>query len=300
MIFLTFFYNLAARKDNSSRNTEETFTYDNMNGRMYDPVMSSFLSVDRFVQNPMSAQGFNRYAYCMYNPLRYVDPTGWRSGSGGGHSPDNPPHYVYMDGWSGYLIDEVTIVDSRIFNFEIDYTSHYNAGGGSDNPWNEANNGQPTGYKSGSGGGNGNHGGYSNNTTTSQNVNVEIGSKLLIPFGVMRDLDFNGNKYTGGKNSFGKMMSKRYTNAGRVLGLVGVGLSYYQFDQATTTEEKLEYGFDTFIGFAGVVAPEFFGLPATIWFLGGKQVTFWYSRTTIIPMIENGINPGLMENQPFK
>ena len=50
----------------------------NMNGRMYDPVMSSFLSVDRYVQQPGNSQGFNRYAYCMYNPLRYTDPTGWR------------------------------------------------------------------------------------------------------------------------------------------------------------------------------------------------------------------------------
>lgn len=49
----------------------------NMNGRMYDPVMSSFLSVDRFLQDPTSAQGFNRYAYCGHNPLRYVDPSGW-------------------------------------------------------------------------------------------------------------------------------------------------------------------------------------------------------------------------------
>ena len=50
----------------------------NMNGRMYDPVMSSFLSVDAFVDDPTSAQGFNRYAYCMHNPLRYTDPSGWR------------------------------------------------------------------------------------------------------------------------------------------------------------------------------------------------------------------------------
>jgi RHS repeat-associated protein len=45
---------------------------------MYDPVMSSFLAADRFVQNPMTAMGFNRYAYCMNNPLRFVDPSGWR------------------------------------------------------------------------------------------------------------------------------------------------------------------------------------------------------------------------------
>ena len=49
----------------------------NMNGRMYDPVISAFLSVDQYVSNPESAQGFNRYAYCMNNPLRYIDPSGW-------------------------------------------------------------------------------------------------------------------------------------------------------------------------------------------------------------------------------
>ncbi len=49
----------------------------NMNGRCYDPLTSSFLSVDANVQDPTSAQAFNRYAYCGYNPLRYTDPTGW-------------------------------------------------------------------------------------------------------------------------------------------------------------------------------------------------------------------------------
>lgn len=48
------------------------------NGRMYDPVMSSFLSVDRYVQNPSNSQNFNRYAYCMNNPLKYVAPSGWQ------------------------------------------------------------------------------------------------------------------------------------------------------------------------------------------------------------------------------
>lgn len=31
-----------------------------------------------YVQDPTSQQGFNRYAYCFYNPLKYVDPTGER------------------------------------------------------------------------------------------------------------------------------------------------------------------------------------------------------------------------------
>lgn len=49
----------------------------NMNGRMYDPQTSSFLSVDAYVQSPDNSQSFNRYAYCMNNPLKYVDPSGW-------------------------------------------------------------------------------------------------------------------------------------------------------------------------------------------------------------------------------
>ena len=48
----------------------------NMNGRMYDPVMSSFLSPDNYMQCPDNSQNFNRYAYCMNNPLRYTDPSG--------------------------------------------------------------------------------------------------------------------------------------------------------------------------------------------------------------------------------
>ena len=48
----------------------------NMNGRMYDPQMSSFLSPDNFIQCPDNSQNFNRYAYCLNNPLRYTDPSG--------------------------------------------------------------------------------------------------------------------------------------------------------------------------------------------------------------------------------
>ena len=53
-----------------------SFGLINMNGRMYDPIMSSFLSVDNFVQQPDNSQNFNRYTYCLNNPLKYVDPEG--------------------------------------------------------------------------------------------------------------------------------------------------------------------------------------------------------------------------------
>ncbi len=47
-----------------------------MNGRLYDPLLNRFLSPDSFVQMPESSQGFNRYSYCLNNPLKYTDPSG--------------------------------------------------------------------------------------------------------------------------------------------------------------------------------------------------------------------------------
>jgi RHS repeat-associated protein len=47
-----------------------------MNGRMYDPLLGRFISVDKYYQSPYCAQGFNPYAYCMNNPLKYTDPDG--------------------------------------------------------------------------------------------------------------------------------------------------------------------------------------------------------------------------------
>ena len=62
---------------------------------MYDPLLSSFLSPDNYMQDPTSQQGFNRYAYCMYNPLKYVDPSGYR-------------YYGYDESYMYRVIDEIT------------------------------------------------------------------------------------------------------------------------------------------------------------------------------------------------
>ena len=48
----------------------------NMNARLYDPAVGRFLSPDALVQMPDMTQNFNRYAYCLNNPLRYVDEDG--------------------------------------------------------------------------------------------------------------------------------------------------------------------------------------------------------------------------------
>ena len=52
------------------------FQLINMNGRMYDPVVSRMLSPDNFVQAPDFSQSFNRYSYAWNNPLVFTDPDG--------------------------------------------------------------------------------------------------------------------------------------------------------------------------------------------------------------------------------
>ena len=52
------------------------FSLINMNGRLYDPLLGRFLSTDNFVQEPTNSQNFNRYTYCLNNPLKYTDPSG--------------------------------------------------------------------------------------------------------------------------------------------------------------------------------------------------------------------------------
>ncbi len=48
----------------------------NMNGRLYDPAVGAFLSPDPYVQEPDLTLSYNRYSYCLNNPLKYTDPSG--------------------------------------------------------------------------------------------------------------------------------------------------------------------------------------------------------------------------------
>ncbi|MBQ3635809.1 MAG: RHS repeat-associated core domain-containing protein, partial [Bacteroidales bacterium] len=45
--------------------------------RMYDPTVGRFLSPDPYVQDGTNPQNFNRYSYCLNNPLKYTDPSGY-------------------------------------------------------------------------------------------------------------------------------------------------------------------------------------------------------------------------------
>ena len=144
----------------------EAFGLINMNGRMYDPVMGGFLSVDRFVQNPLTAQGFNRYAYCMNNPLRFVDPTGWEPGpgSGNGDGPYLPGAPYYVDGMLTVDLPEIIIMPDNpsLSNRKeaVTYNTYYYGGERLNLSWTSNSEGQSVGPNSGGcGGGGGTHGG---------------------------------------------------------------------------------------------------------------------------------------------
>ena len=55
----------------------EDFKLYNMNGRLYDPVVGRFLNADPVIQDPGNTQSYNRYSYCLNNPLKYSDPSGY-------------------------------------------------------------------------------------------------------------------------------------------------------------------------------------------------------------------------------
>ncbi|NOH64022.1 RHS repeat-associated core domain-containing protein [Vibrio sp. RE88] len=53
-----------------------------MNGRVYDHALSRFTSADPVIQAPFITNRFNRYSYVRNNPLKYLDPTGFREVEG--------------------------------------------------------------------------------------------------------------------------------------------------------------------------------------------------------------------------
>lgn len=49
----------------------------NMNGRIYSYVDNHFLSPDPNIPYPTDTRSYNRYAYARYNPMTYIDPSGF-------------------------------------------------------------------------------------------------------------------------------------------------------------------------------------------------------------------------------
>jgi len=79
----------------------------NMNARLYDPLTARFLSPDPYVQLPDFTQSFNRYSYCLNNPLKLMDLTGKRF------------DYSSMSGkeYANYVANINVLLNNRLFRY---------------------------------------------------------------------------------------------------------------------------------------------------------------------------------------
>jgi RHS repeat-associated protein len=55
----------------------DAFGIINMNGRVYDPTTGMFLSPDPTLTDAGNWLDYNRYSYCLNNPFKYTDPSGY-------------------------------------------------------------------------------------------------------------------------------------------------------------------------------------------------------------------------------
>jgi len=85
----------------------------NMNGRIYEPSGSMFLSPDPTIPVPGNTQSYNRYSYVSNNQLTFTDPTGFKQdlpyhgigevgstlgGRGGGGTLERLAHFGFREG----------------------------------------------------------------------------------------------------------------------------------------------------------------------------------------------------------
>lgn len=112
-----------------------------MNGRVYDPVIGRFLSADPFVPAFGNPQAMNRYAYVYNNPLRYVDPSGYKPVTASQHERNE---YIFVS--LSYFFLEVTLPSEHHLydllalsrNDPDTFAQHITAWGSSTDAWKEA------------------------------------------------------------------------------------------------------------------------------------------------------------------
>ena len=94
----------------------DLFRVINMNGRVYDPTTAQFLSPDPMLQAPGDWLNYNRYTYCMNNPLKYTDPSGYEAYPGPAWYDSSLGGWRYLDAYNQMHVisgGEVQEINSR-------------------------------------------------------------------------------------------------------------------------------------------------------------------------------------------
>jgi RHS repeat-associated protein len=125
----------------------DVFGLINMNGRAYDPWLGRFLSPDPFVQSPGNSQSYNRYSYCLNNPLKYVDPSGylldrhpwdWSKTTGNYWIPNGVYSGMIGQGSGNHWSDAMNTSGSTYCSYNYDWnTGQYYNKNGEVVSWNE-------------------------------------------------------------------------------------------------------------------------------------------------------------------
>lgn len=103
------------------------FNLYNMNGRLYDPVVGRFLSPDPFIQEPSFSQSYNRYSYCLNNPLKFTDYSGEK------WNWNNLNPFYHFQNFMQWVNDKTpglrqNMVNARVPDFGVNYNTTFGTG----------------------------------------------------------------------------------------------------------------------------------------------------------------------------
>ena len=78
--------------------------------RIYDPALGRFAQADTIIPQPGNPMAWDRFAYTLNNPVKYVDPTGHFTGYACKHMADgycvdkSPSAHIFQDGINNMII----------------------------------------------------------------------------------------------------------------------------------------------------------------------------------------------------
>jgi RHS repeat-associated protein len=86
--------------------TTELYYYG---ARYYDPEIGRFISADTTIPDSLNPQSYNRYSYCINNPLKFFDPSGLDYLLVGGSNSTEDD----MEKWKAQLVDQSLLAEGE-------------------------------------------------------------------------------------------------------------------------------------------------------------------------------------------
>ncbi|MCP3942526.1 MAG: hypothetical protein GY710_13710 [Desulfobacteraceae bacterium] len=108
--------NFSSYKFTDQEQDEGTGLY-NYDARLYDPAIGQFIMADSMVPDMYNPQSLNRYAYCLNNPLIYVDPSGHLPGGILGTRASGNKSALGYNGEKGFFGSEGKFMGALSYSF---------------------------------------------------------------------------------------------------------------------------------------------------------------------------------------